>query len=401
MAHWFVQFSVVVLPLLLMEGVFTANIKSRKSNSQPSKRGLQSNKSDFRYDKADFQSIKRELKSSESESFELYSDQNLLNRIQKIRDRATNRFKFYKHKSQFSESECGESSRSVLYVWSGQATSVKNAADFVAVIDFDESSPTYGKIIKRVPLTDDAAKGIAQAGNEPHHSSISSNRKYYITGGLLSFLTGHKEIFVWRIPKNPAEGPKFLYALDVPGACADGFLPIDGSKFLVSMMCNTNAANPGDVVYIDASLGFAQSFIKDSGPLENFNPHGIDQLPDGTIFTGDFIEPLSLTGNDASEIIFRNTVRQFNSNGKLQRTIDVPFPTGPGLNSGVGHGDGFIEIKCIPHDPLGRCYASGSSVNMLYLIGPGKLLSTSLTLRILCLLLQEQRSHFRYLTRLK
>lgn len=41
---------------------------------------------------------------------------------------------------------------SVLYVWSGQDTSVANAADFVAVIDFDEKSSAYGQIIKRVSL---------------------------------------------------------------------------------------------------------------------------------------------------------------------------------------------------------------------------------------------------------
>ncbi|CAF4348557.1 unnamed protein product, partial [Rotaria magnacalcarata] len=39
----------------------------------------------------------------------------------------------------------------VLYIWSGQDISVSNAADFVAVIDFNESSSTYGQILKIVP----------------------------------------------------------------------------------------------------------------------------------------------------------------------------------------------------------------------------------------------------------
>lgn len=264
-----------------------------------------------------------------------------------------------------------KSSASVLYVWSGQAPSVENAADFVAVIDFDENSHTYGKILKTVPLVNDTANGIKQTGNEPHHSGTSANRKYYLTGGLLSFLTGNKEVFVWRIPEDPARGPEFLYALDVPGACPDEFVAIGDAKFLVSMMCNTNATSPGDFAFIDASTGSTYSFLKNASALEGFNPHGFDLLPNGSLFAADYVDPITLTGTNPSQIVFRNTVRHFFPDGTLQRTIITPFPNGPGENSGVGDGDGFMELKCIPHDPLGRCYACGTSVNIMYLIGPG------------------------------
>jgi selenium-binding protein 1 len=260
---------------------------------------------------------------------------------------------------------------SVLYVWSGQDTSVENAADFVAVIDFDETSPTYGQIIKRVSLVSNPNNGIGQTGNEPHHSGISSDGKYYLTGGLLSFLSQNKEVFVWRIPNNPRNGPQFLYALDVPGACTDEFLPIGNAKFLVSMMCNENAVSPGDMVLIDAKTGSAESILQNASSLIDFNPHGFGRLDNGSIFVADYIQPLSLTGNDVSQIVFRNTTRHFLPNGKLERIFQFTYPTTPGSTTGIGTGIGFMELKSIPNDPYGRSYACGTNLNVMFLIGPG------------------------------
>jgi 56kDa selenium binding protein (SBP56) len=38
-----------------------------------------------------------------------------------------------------------------LYVWAGDQSRL--APDFLAVIDFDEDSPEYGKVIRTVPLS--------------------------------------------------------------------------------------------------------------------------------------------------------------------------------------------------------------------------------------------------------
>jgi hypothetical protein len=104
----------------------------------------------------------------------------------------------------------------------------------------------------------------------PHHSGISSDGQFYITGGLLSFLSHNKEVFVWRIPDDPRKGPQFSYALDVPGACTDEFLPIGDAKFLVSMMCNETAVSTGDMVLIDAKTRSAKSMLKDGSSLIDF-----------------------------------------------------------------------------------------------------------------------------------
>jgi hypothetical protein len=46
-----------------------------------------------------------------------------------------------------------------LLVWAGDKAHV--APDFIAVIDFDEHSPSYGKVLRTVPLT-----GLGAVGNE-------------------------------------------------------------------------------------------------------------------------------------------------------------------------------------------------------------------------------------------
>ena len=264
-----------------------------------------------------------------------------------------------------------KSSPAVLYVWSGQDSSVANAADFVAVIDFDEKSHTYGHILKTVPLKSDAANGVSQVGNEPHHSAISADGRYYITGGLLSFLSGKKEVFVWRIPRRLKHGPKFRYALDTPGACPDEFLPIGGPKFIVSMMCNTEAGSPGDIAFINAKTRFTKSVLKNASALTDFNPHGFTRLANGSIFAADYIKPITLVGTDPSKIVFRNTARHFLPDGTLERTFKFTFPVGSDESSGVGQGIGFMELKAIPGDPLARSVACGTNVNNIYLIGPG------------------------------
>ncbi|CAF0995409.1 unnamed protein product [Rotaria sp. Silwood1] len=258
----------------------------------------------------------------------------------------------------------------VLYVWSGQDVSVSNAADFVAVVDFNESSSTYGQILKIVSLVSNSSNGIEQTRNEPHHSAISSDGTYYISGGLLSFLSKQKEIFVWRVPQNVQDGPQFLYAMDIPGACPDEFLAIGGAKFLLTMMCNESGVSPGNMQRIDAESANATSFLNNASTFVNFNPHGFTRLNDKSLFMADYIQPVTLFGNDSSRILFRSTVRYFSADGNLERTFQFNVSTESRETSGVGQGIGFMDVKSIPNDPYGRAYSCGTNDNILYLIGP-------------------------------
>ncbi|CAF2135498.1 unnamed protein product [Rotaria magnacalcarata] len=259
----------------------------------------------------------------------------------------------------------------VLYIWSGQDISVSNAADFVAVIDFNESSSTYGQILKIVPLVSNASYKITQSGNEPHHSAISSDGTYYISGGLFSFLLQQKQIFIWRVPQNVQDGPQFLYALDVQYGCPDEFLAIGDAKFLVSMMCNKNGDSPGNVLLIDAETATVTSYLNNASAFVDFNPHGFTRLNDSSLFLADYIRPVTLFGNDSSKILFRNTVRYVSADGSLERTFQFNFSNESRETSGVGQGIGFMDVKSIPNDSQKRAYSCGTNDNILYLIGPG------------------------------
>src|SRR2546423_10854337 len=55
-----------------------------------------------------------------------------------------------------------------LFIWAGDQS--RGNPDFLAVVDFDEHSPTYGSVIKTVPLA-----GGGATGNEPHHVGLSAD----------------------------------------------------------------------------------------------------------------------------------------------------------------------------------------------------------------------------------
>ncbi|CAF1174544.1 unnamed protein product [Rotaria sordida] len=135
-------------------------------------------------------------------------------------------------------------------------------------------------------------------------------------------------------------------------------------------MCNEQAVSPGNIAHINAKTRVAKSILKNISAFTDFNPHGFGRLANGSIFVGDYIEPITLTGSNLSQILFRNTARHILPDGTLERTFQFQFPTTPGSSSGIGHGIGFMELKPIPGDPFGRSFACGTSVNNLYLIGP-------------------------------
>ena len=70
-----------------------------------------------------------------------------------------------------------------LFVWAGDQARVN--PDFLAVVDFDEHSRDYGRVITTLPLP-----GPGAIGNEPHHVGLSTDGRVLAAGGLLSVLKG-------------------------------------------------------------------------------------------------------------------------------------------------------------------------------------------------------------------
>src|SRR4051812_25869643 len=81
-----------------------------------------------------------------------------------------------------------------MYVWTGG----NGNNDFIATINFDTSSPTYGTELSRTYLPANVAT-VSQANNEPHHCryAVTPAGPRLVVGGLLSFLQGKDDIFVF------------------------------------------------------------------------------------------------------------------------------------------------------------------------------------------------------------
>jgi hypothetical protein len=236
-----------------------------------------------------------------------------------------------------------------LFVWAGDQA--RQAQDFLAVVDFDESSPKYGKVLTTVPLP-----GSGGTGNEPHHVGLSSDGKTLGCGGLLSVLKGQKEIFFFDVSDSTA--PKFISSVDAPlSSITDEFHAMPEGGFLVTMMGGPKGHAPGRVVEFDKQLNLLKEY-PETPPTDGFNPHGISVRPEVNLMvTSDFICPSSTLHATPGDLELRGGVRVWNlKRRQILRTVAIP---------GAG---GTIDVKLIPGDPRRRAYTAGMLDDQLYLI---------------------------------
>jgi selenium-binding protein 1 len=225
--------------------------------------------------------------------------------------------------------------------------------DFLAVIDFDEDSPGYGKVINVVPLP-----GPGATFNEPHHMHLSADKKVLACGGLLSVLSGQPGIFFFDVT-HPRR-PRFLFSsADPNSSITDDFLPLPRGGFLVTQMGSADGGAPGRVVEFDGRLRRVGSWPA-RPPADGFNPHGISVRPDlNLMLTSDFILPDSTLDIVPGPPVLRSTVRVWDfERRRIVKTIEAP--------GGVG----MMDVRLIPGDQHGRAYSAGMFDGSLYLIDP-------------------------------
>ncbi len=236
-----------------------------------------------------------------------------------------------------------------LFVWAGDQA--RQAPDFLAVVDFDERSPAYGKVVGRTPLP-----GPGASANEPHHVGLSADGKVLGVGGLLSVLKGQPEIFFFDV--SDPKAPRFLSAADPPNSSiTDEFLALPGGGFLVTMMGGPAGASPGRVAEFGPDLKLKTEHPAQP-PAEGFNPHGISVRPElDLMVTSDFICPSSTLHAVHGDLAFRGGVRVW-SLGKREivRSVALPSP------------NGSIDVVLIPGDGQARAYSAGMTDDQLYLI---------------------------------
>ena len=253
----------------------------------------------------------------------------------------------------------------VLYVWSSDQA--HRAPDFLAVVDFDEGSATYGKVINTVPLPPPG-----NIGNEPHHCHLSTDKKVLACGGLLSVLKGQNGIFFFDV--SSARNPRFLLSTRaVESSITDDFFPLPEGGFLITQMGSATGGSPGRVAEFDGQLHFVANHFGNvslfqewpaAAPLDGFNPHGISVRPDlNLMMTADFILPSS-TLNGSSGLVLRGSVRIWDYKArKITKTVQLESPDG-------GPALGTMDVKMLPGDPNGVGYVPGMFDGHIYMIDP-------------------------------
>ena len=230
----------------------------------------------------------------------------------------------------------------------------RKAPDFMAVVNFDEDSPDYGKVIATAPLPEPGA-----TGNEFHHIGLSADGKVAACGGLLSVLKGQKEIFFWDV-SNPAT-PKFITAADPPlSSITDEFHALPEGGFLVTMMGGAQGHAPGRVAEFDGQLNLVREHPANP-PQDGFNPHGISVRPElNLMVTSDYVCPSTTLDAVHGDIDFRGSIRVWDFQHKqIVRTVKLPGQIGT------------IDVKLIPDDHMARAYTAGMLDDHLYLIDTG------------------------------
>jgi selenium-binding protein 1 len=236
-----------------------------------------------------------------------------------------------------------------LYVWTGDQTRKK--PDFLAVVNFDERSEDYGKVLRTVPLP-----GPGASGNEPHHVGMSRDKQVLAAGGLLSALKGQAEIFFFDVSK--AAEPRLISSADPPlSSITDEFYALPGGGFLVTMMGNSQGGHPGRVVEFSRQGKIIAEHPKEP-PQDGFNPHGISVRPDlNLMVTSDFICPSSTLHGAEGGLVLRGSIRVWNFHRRrIVRTIQLPA------------GSGSIDVQLIPGDQKGRAFTAGMTDDKLYLL---------------------------------
>lgn len=253
----------------------------------------------------------------------------------------------------------------ILYVWAQDQAHV--APDFLAVINFDEESSQYGRVIRTVPVPPPG-----NTGNEPHHCHLNSSKTILGCGGLLSLLKGQNGIFFFDV--TDATSPRFLFsAKAVESSITDDFLPIENGGFLITQMGSADGSAPGRVAEFDGRLHFVANHFGNMSmfqewpsnpPLDGFNPHGISARPDlNLMMTSDFILPISTLAGSAGPVL-RGSVRIWDYRARrITNTILLTSPDG-------GPALGTMDVKMLPKDRHGYGYVSGMFDGHIYLVDP-------------------------------
>ncbi|MGE0441710.1 MAG: selenium-binding protein SBP56-related protein [Gemmatimonadales bacterium] len=246
----------------------------------------------------------------------------------------------------------GHGEAKTLYVWASDQD--HQSPDFLAVVDFDRESRTYGKVLKTVPLPPPG-----NIGNEPHHCHTSADQRILACGGLLSVLKGQNEMFFFDISR--ARDPKYLGSVKAAlSSITDDFLALPHGGFLVTNMGSATGGAGGRVVELTPDLQIKAEWPAVLPADGEFNPHGIDaDFARNRLVTADFLNPVTTLNAVPGPIELRGSLRFWDlARREIVRTVFLPDKAGS------------MDVKLIPHDPHGRAITANMFTGLVYTVDP-------------------------------
>ncbi len=134
----------------------------------------------------------------------------------------------------------------ILYVWTRDAD--QQQSDFLAVVDVNPRSTTYGRVIATVPTNSPA--------NEAHHFGYTANTDRIVGGGLFS-----NRLFIYDV-KTDTRRPKLLKTVDLNPTGYSGphtMYAVPGGVML-AMLGKVDGGGPGALVLVDDDGNFKQAW---------------------------------------------------------------------------------------------------------------------------------------------
>lgn len=145
----------------------------------------------------------------------------------------------------------------ILYLWALPGVPGEGE-DFLAVIDVDLASPTYGKILKRV--------NVGSTGNEAHHMGYSDDRSRIWAASLNS-----NRFFIFDVRTDP-RNPKLVRVIDdvakITGLSGPHTPYAIPGRILVSMASGPDGTGPGGIAEFTNDGEFIASHKTPDHPYE-------------------------------------------------------------------------------------------------------------------------------------
>jgi len=143
----------------------------------------------------------------------------------------------------------------LLYVWTRDAD--HKESDFLAVVDVDPKSQSYGKVVAAAPTNSPA--------NEAHHFGYTVNADRIFAGGMVS-----NKLFIYDVKTDPRK-PSLIRTVDLDPTGYSGphtLYAVPGGM-LVAMLGAVDGGGPGALILVDEDGNFKQAWRvvrPDGGP---------------------------------------------------------------------------------------------------------------------------------------